>query len=139
MRTAASVLSACLLGSLLSASVAAGDLTVSGRYEHRTDGGSLEMLGGLVCFYPDDESAKRLPRPPKTSSLTWFCFQNSKTAMNQLGIHDRSSGLKRCGSRGRAEVRIDRYSAYLKEGDGFDTARLRAVLRKSPPESIPCA
>ena len=108
MTTATSVLSACLLGYLMSASAAAGAVTVTGTYGHRTDDESLQMLGGLLCFRPDEASAKRLPRPPRTSSLTWFCFQNSKTAMKQLGINDGPSGRTKRGSRGRAAVRIGR-------------------------------
>ena len=138
MKANALALFACIVSAFVAGPARSADaISVSGHYEHRTDSESREMLGGLVCFFPDEQSAKLLPRPVETTKLTWFCFRNYKTAMKHLRI-GQGGAPRQCGFQGEAQVRIDRYSAYLGEGDDFDTARLRSVLRASAPRPIPC-
>lgn len=94
------------------------------------------MLGGRVCFYPSPESAARLPRAPGDMRLAWFCLRNSVRAKALLGTG--AAVGKACGANGQARISVDEYRAYSGEGDGFDTARLRAVPWRADPQPIPC-
>jgi hypothetical protein len=112
--------------------LALAQTTLSGHYEYRTDAESLEILGDLVCFYPNAQSAKLLPRPHTKLKSPWFCFNNSG-AKALLGIQHRS-----CGAAGTATVIVSGYKAYLGEGGGFDTAALQSVKSHSNKKIIAC-
>jgi len=134
-RYAATVFLAAFL--LSGACMAESSLALSGRFEHRTDPASLEMLGGLVCFYPSPESAKLLPRPPSDTRLAWFCFTNTENARKRLGIPGKAA-KGGCGYAGQATVRVVKYTPYLGEGDDFDTALLQSASHISKTAVIPC-
>jgi hypothetical protein len=112
-------------------------ISISGRYEYRTDTESMEMLGGLVCFYPNIKSVNLLPRPQTDQRMYWFCFKNSAQAQQLFGVVTKSS-QSNCGVTGSAIVTISGYEAYLGEGDGFDTAILQAVKDNSDKKIISC-
>ena len=117
--------------------MAESGLTLTGRFEHRTDPTSLEMLGGLVCFYPSLESAKSLPRPQTDTRLAWFCFTNKTKSKKLLGIP--KEGKKGgCGYTGQATVQVRKYTPYLGEGDSFDTALLQSASSISKIKVLPC-
>ncbi|HYN53125.1 MAG TPA: hypothetical protein VES38_00280 [Methylotenera sp.] len=127
----------CILLTLNSLALAETGLTLTGRYEYRTDSESLEMLGGLVCFYPNTESAKLLPRPQTDQRLSWFCFKNEVQSKKLFGIPTKSTKTN-CGLTGTATVQVNEYEAYLGEGDSFDTAALQLVKGNSNTEVISC-
>jgi hypothetical protein len=126
----------CALFSVASLAFADTSLLLTGRYEYRTDAESLEMLSGLVCFYPNKDSGKLLPRPPTDKRLSWFCFTNIKQSKRLLGI-PLSTSIN-CGLTGTATVHVNGYEAYLGESDGFDTAALQSVKGNSNAKIISC-
>jgi len=102
--------------------VTQADLLLNGRYEFKTDGGTPDMLGDNVCFYPDGTSAKRLPRTKTDQRLAWFCFSNTAHAKKLLRLDLQQKAD--CGASGTATVRVKNYQVYAEEGDGVDTAQL---------------
>jgi hypothetical protein len=136
MRT--DTLSIALLACLSSgAGLAGSDSSLAGRYVYRSDAQSVEMLGGLVCFYPDGGSAKLLPRSESDRRLAWFCFRNDAQAKLLLGIEKLNAG-DGCGLQGTAQVRIAEYSLAKQDSDDFDSALLRSVSHLSSPEPVDC-
>lgn len=119
----------CVLFSVANMVFADTSLSLTGRYEYKTDSESLQMLGGLVCFYPNKESAKLLPRPSTDKRLSWFCFANKKQSKKLLDIP--LNAKKNCGLAGTATVQLTEYKAYKGEGDGFDSAILQSVNKNS--------
>lgn len=117
--------------------LAGSSLTLTGRYEYRTDSESLEMLGSLVCFHPSSNSAKLLPRPKSDKRLAWFCFKNEAQSKELLGIPAQKNAAD-CGVTGEATIRVNEYAAYIDEGDGFDTALLQSVSSRAQPKALPC-
>lgn len=117
--------------------IAQSNLTLSGRFEHRTDPESLDMYQNLVCFYPSPESAKLLPRPENDGRLAWFCFKNDEASKTLLGIPQKEV-KNSCGYEGEAIVQVEKYAAYLGEGDGFDVALLQSASNISELKSLPC-
>lgn len=132
-----SVLSALLLFSSLGTNATATEITLSGRYEYRTDEESLDIVGRQVCFFPSASSAGKVPRPASDKRISWFCFSNSETAARMLGFSLKAPA-KACGIRGQAMVTVSDYILYTKEGDGNDVATLRTVVQQSAPETLPC-
>lgn len=112
------------------------DTTLTGRYEYRSDPQSMEMLGGLVCFHPDRESARRLPRPASDRNA-WFCFRNDKQAKALLRLNDTTAGHE-CGVQGMAEVRVAGYTFAKPDSDDVDSALLLAASGVTVPEPLAC-
>jgi hypothetical protein len=109
----------------------------SGHFELRTDEISRDILGNQICFYPTPETARRAPRDKNDKRLVWFCFSNTETAMNVLGI----AGTKQndgCGFKGAAEVSVSKYVVLRGEGDDNDRAELVNAKEISTPAVIPC-
>lgn len=94
--------------------MAESGLILTGRFEHRTDPKNLEMLGGLVCFYPFPEFAKSLPRPQTDTRLAWLCFTNKVKSKQLLGIPP-ERGKGGCGCTGQTTVQAIKYAPYLGE------------------------
>lgn len=117
--------------------MAESGLALSGRFEYRNDPTSLEMLGGLVCFYPSAESAQLLPRPQTDMRLAWFCFTNDMESKKLLDI-PREAKEGGCGYTGEATVQVTKYTLHAGEGDGFDTATLQAASNIPQPRTLPC-
>lgn len=132
-----SVQAALLLLASLGAHAVAAAMTLSGRYEYRTDPESLDVIGRQVCFFPSEPSARQVPRPAGDRRLPWFCFSNPEAAARMLGLR-LDPPHKNCGVRGNATVTVDNYVLYTKEGDGNDIATLMSVVRQSKPEPLPC-
>lgn len=131
---AAAFLSALLL---VGECIAEPSLTFTGRFEHRTDPESLEMLGGLICFYPSYETAQSLPRPHADTRLAWFCFTNKEVVERLMGIAEIEEKGD-CGYVGHATVEIVSYIPYLGGGDGFDTAQIQSVRDLSSIKALAC-
>ena len=131
-------LTTLLLLSSICAHAASAEMTFSGRYEFRTDQESLDMLGKQVCFFPSGSSARQVPRPVGDKRLPWFCFSDSEAAARMLGFR-LTTPAQGCGVGGRATVTVSSYVLYTKEGDGNDMADIKAVIRKTGPESLPCS
>lgn len=113
----------------------AGEITLEGTYERRTDAYSRQVLGDAVCFIPSEKFEKTLPRPADDERRAWFCFSNRAAAMKALALPARG---KACGMRGRATVAVSGYLVGKGDGESVDTARLERVLAKSAPRPIPC-
>lgn len=135
--TVLAAVSASAVSTVTNASLAANEISVSGRYEYRTDAQSLEMLGDMPCFYPGPESAKLLPRPAGDKRLAWFCFKNKEESKKLLNIPEQIKG-KNCGISGQAVLKVANYVSYNGEGDGVDTAVLVTVTEKSAPRKLAC-
>ncbi|MGW8392347.1 hypothetical protein [Pseudoduganella sp. HUAS MS19] len=125
----------CVLST--AASAAPSTLTLSGRYEYRTDPASLEMLDGRVCFYPTGRSATLLPRPASDQRLPWFCFKNDAQAKKLLGLPGQRQAPA-CGVAGEATVKVADYVVFLEQADGYDTAVLHAVSGRKEAGPLPC-
>lgn len=125
------------LGMFNSACAMAAPLTFEGRYEFRTDDGSLDVLGKQVCFYPSAPTAVLVPRPPGDRRLPWFCFANSRKAATMIGFNLLRK-TSSCGVAGEARVTVAHYRRYAGAGDGNDVATLTTVLSKSVPKPLPC-
>ncbi|WP_148042270.1 hypothetical protein [Pseudomethylobacillus aquaticus] len=129
---------AVLLLAIVSTQVAAEEtITLSGRFEYRTDPISLDIIGRQVCFFPTEHSAHLVPRPRGDNRLPWFCFSNSAAAAKMLGFRLTVS-TDACGVSGSATLTVSHYVAYPEEGDGNDVATLNFVQKKTKPEPIPC-
>ncbi len=127
-------LTTCLIPCI---AIAASEITLSGRYEYRSDNESQDMIGDFVCFFPEADSAKRLPRAQNDKRMAWFCFANKTGSKNLLGISE--AGKKsECGLVGTATVQITAYQPSQGEGDDFDTAQLQAVLNSTKPQTLSC-
>lgn len=127
----------CILLSIINLAFADTSLSLIGRYEYRTDPESMEMLGGFVCFYPNTESIKILPRSENPKQRIWFCFRNKAESKKLLALPTQQF-KSNCGFVGTANIRVNSYEAYYGEGDGFDTALLQSVVSHSKPKDISC-
>jgi hypothetical protein len=116
---------------------ASPSMTLSGKYEYRTDPESIEVVGDFVCFYPSSKSAALLPRPKSDRRLPWFCFSNHHKAKEIFGLSAHIDGAV-CGFTGEATIHVSEYITYRGEGDGFDTARLQAASGVTKPKALPC-
>ena len=114
---------------------ATASVEVSGRYEYRTDAQSMDILGDVVCFFPDEASVSKVPRSPRAKRTLWFCFSAESGARSALGIPVTSSS---CGYAGTARVGISSYRPYLGEGDDHDVADLVRVIDSTRPVEITC-
>jgi hypothetical protein len=111
-----------------------GSITVTGRFERRTDD---EMIGDVLCFFPEGMSSSLIPRSKEDQRLPWFCFKNQREAQALL----RAAGNPKkasCGFVGRATVIVSSYVVDLSETETFDTAQLDRVLSSSQPGFIKC-
>jgi hypothetical protein len=124
----------CFIGTV----AASADVTVEGRFEQRTDRESIEILGGAVCFYPNEKSAGLFTRRPYDLRLPWFCFTNTARAKQLLVKSSTEDNAAACGVTGSATVRVANYAAYSGQGSGFDTALLQAVVRSTKARALPC-
>jgi hypothetical protein len=127
----------CIFFILSNLALAETEPTLTGRYEYRTDPESWAMLDGLVCFYPNEESVKFLPRPKTYQRLSWFCFRNVAESKKLLGITTKNTTTN-CGMAGTASVKASDYEPYLGEGGNFDTAILQSVISNSNVKDISC-
>lgn len=128
-------LAVALLLLLAAAAARAGELTLEGTFERRTDAYSKRVLGDAVCFVPDEKHASALPRPAGDERRAWFCFTNRAQAMKAFAIAPARQG---CGLRGNATVTVSGYAVSRGDGESVDTARLERVLAKGAPRAIPC-
>jgi len=114
----------CLLLTLNSLALAETGLTLTGRYEYKPDD---ELLGDIVCFYPNAATAKRLPRPENDHRLSWFCFDNIAQSKKMLNI----SSTSHCDITGTVTVSVNHYKVFAEAADGYDTAVLQSVKNNS--------
>lgn len=112
----------------------AGAITVSGKYEHRTED---EMIGDVLCFFPKGPSAKLIPRGKDDRRLSWFCFKDQATAKAELKVLVRPPAGS-CGFSGQATIVISGYVVDLRETETYDTARLDRVVSSTAPKAILC-
>jgi hypothetical protein len=120
---------------LLASAAHAGELTLEGTFERRTDAYSKRVLGDAVCFVPDEKHAAALPRPAGDERRAWFCFTNRAHAVKAFAIPPGRTG---CGTRGSATITVSAYVVSKGDGESVDTARLERVLAKGAPRPIPC-
>jgi len=114
--------------------IASEELTLAGKYEYRTDSESLEYIGNLVCFFPNDETAKLVKRVKKSKRMVWFCFVPNNEAKIELNVPEMQT--KHCGYTGQASIIVTNY----KDLGGFqsDTAKLKNVVSLGKVTEIPC-
>lgn len=112
-----------------------GSIIVSGKYQEYRP---LTLLGGELCFYPDDETGYLIPRDlididgQKDSRMPWFCFRNQAEAKENFDILDDEifdDKTIEC-IEGKATVRVSQYVVNLFPGAAFDTAYLDEVISK---------
>lgn len=111
-----------------------GNITVTGRFERRTDD---EMIGDVLCFFPEGKTANLIPRGKNDKRIPWFCFENQINAQTLLqvgGVPKKGS----CGFSGRATVAVSSYVVDLTETETYDRAHLDRVVSTSKPRKIKC-
>lgn len=96
-----------------------GPVEVVGEYRAHMDFPAVEE----PCFFVDDSVSARLPRFPNDVRRSWFCFENARQAVEQLGPPDSIS---------RARIVIDRFRYHYQHTDVYNVARLARVLERSP-------
>jgi hypothetical protein len=95
-----------------------GEIEMSGRVAPHPEGSGLEL-----CFFPDRESASRLPRMLHDERTVWLCFANHVQAREALGFEE-----------GRATLVLDDYRTVAERGEVVDSGRLVRVLAAVPLE-----
>lgn len=114
-----------------------GTLTLGGRFERRQDAETLDWRGDRVCFFPEAEAVKKLPRSFPTNKPAMFCFSNSRSAVALLKLPAvPATGF--CGFSGTATVTISRYVVENGIGETYDLAMLGQVADVSPLANIAC-
>lgn len=114
-----------------------GTLTLGGRFERRQDAETLDWRGDRVCFFPEAEAVKKLPRSFPTNKPAMFCFSNSRSAVSLLKLPAvPATGF--CGFSGTATVTISRYVVENGIGETYDLAMLGQVADVSPLANIAC-
>lgn len=113
-----------------------GSITVSGNYQELYP---ETLLGGELCFYPDNETGYLIPRDPNLwgpgngdTRTPWFCFNNQDKAKEIFGINDTkifSDKTVEC-IQGRATVQVSNYVVDKLESEVFDTANLDKIISK---------
>jgi hypothetical protein len=112
-----------------------GTIVVSGAFTIRLDETSVQLIGKRVCFLPEGETRKLIPRD-NDRRTPWFCFSNQAVAEKLLQIPEQENGS--CGVTGTAEIVISDYMVDKAEGDVFDTAKLVKIISRSTPSQLPC-
>jgi hypothetical protein len=115
-----------------------GRVIVEGEYyqgePNNTHGGSI------TCFYPDMDTAAKLPRTMNGERIERFCFDNhgldaaaafhiSTEAFNDPSI---------CSVRGGATIVLSTYHVLTAEIGGSDMASLEQVISASAPQAVKC-
>ena len=110
------------------------ELILNGKYEYRTDSESLEYLGDLVCYFPNEETAKLIKRTKKSKRMVWFCFVPNNEAKIALNVPKKKTN--HCGFTNPTSIIVTNY----KDLGGFqaDTAKLEKVLSLGKVTEIPC-
>lgn len=112
--------------------------TITGQATRRTDEDSLDIMGDVVCFWPDAASVSLLPpRAPYDQRSVWFCFDNSRAASRKLGLAGEPATLG-CGVQATATLVISDYHVLQEDMSGSDMATLVEVLSVTPREAIEC-
>lgn len=114
-----------------------GELTLTGRFERLQDSITLDWRGDRVCFYPDTTQAKLLPRVFASNKPAMFCFNNTRSAINALGLPPQPPAGA-CGMVGTATVDISRYVVENGMGETYDLATLVKADNVSPLKPVPC-
>ena len=95
-----------------------GEVELRGSYRPHPEYPELREL----CFYPDEESASRLPRFPNDVRTSWLCFSNQAEAQRELGALPEA---------GTATILIDDFHYLFQPSDVYNAARLVSVLSRS--------
>lgn len=120
-----------------------GSITVSGKYEELYPEG---LLGGELCFYPDNETGYLIPRDSSLwgqgngdTRTPWFCFKNQDKAKEMFDINDNKIfGNKTIECiQGKATIEVSNYIVDKAESEVFDTADLNKIISKEN-YSTPC-
>jgi len=120
-----------------------GSITVSGKYvEYNPE----TMLGGYLCFFPDEKTGYLIPREPDfwgpgnpDTREPWFCFEDQAGAKKLFGINDQKifkDSAVECLS-GPATVTVSHYVTDRLESETFDRAQLDKVI-SSQKYSLSC-
>lgn len=113
-----------------------GTITVSGKYHEWSPDG---LLGGILCFYPDETTGHLIPRDPDMwgpgqgdERIPWFCFKDQEKAKEMFGLNDDeifSDKTVEC-LEGKATVTVSNYVVDKMESSVFDTAELNKIVSK---------
>src|SRR5690606_10463344 len=93
-----------------------GQVTLTGRFEHFPP--EDEFFPQVVCFFPDEDSARRLPVVETDQRTVWFCFDNVEEARQVFG----GPGT------GTATVTIDSYTINSYPSEVVNTAILLEAI-----------
>jgi hypothetical protein len=85
-------------------------------------------IGG-VCFTPDAESAKLLPKKAGDTRSAWFCFTEQKSAITQFGwSEEMNSNCDGISAKAKIVIDLDSYEIFSKQTVGFDKTNLVKVI-----------
>lgn len=114
-----------------------GSLTLGGRFERLQDSITLDWRGDRVCFFPTAAQVKQLPRAFAASKPAMFCFNNTRAAIQALGLPPQPPAGA-CGMAGTATVSISRYVVENGMGETYDLATLVKAENVSPLNPVAC-
>jgi len=114
-----------------------GGLTLKGRFDRLQDATTLDWRGDRVCFFPEAEDARQLPRAFSSSKPAMFCFSNTRAAIAALGLPSQPPAGA-CGMTGTATVSISRYVVENGMGETYDLATLVKAVNVSPLMTVAC-
>lgn len=114
-----------------------GELSLKGRFDRLQDSVTLDWRGDRVCFFPEAEYARQLPRAFSSSKPAMFCFGNTRTAIAALGLPPQPPAGA-CGMTGTATVSISRYVVENGMGETYDLATLVKAANMSPLKTVAC-
>jgi hypothetical protein len=108
----------------------AGELVLDGLYSYY--GQNDEVIGDQVCFYPEKEFTRFIPRERNDHRDAWFCFRNTSQAKAIFAIdHSLFDDPTVCSVNGVGTIKISKYMVDQTEGDVNDLADLVEVTKKS--------
>lgn len=118
-----------------------GSIVVSGKYNVRKSGPDYPevVLGGKLCFYPDNATGYLIPRDPNLwgpgsgdARMPWFCFKDQYKAKEMFGInYDEIFSDKTIECiQGKATIEVSDYVVDKLESAVFDTANLNKIISK---------
>jgi len=109
-----------------------GSVIIEGEFTYSKTDEDQEVIGDQVCFYPIKKDGKLIPRE-KDLRDPWFCFKDTKRAIDLLGISKLIKDPKVCNISGNATVELTNYVVDKAETETNDIADLVKVIKESKP------
>jgi len=108
-----------------------GNLTLSGKYREYNQ---ANLLGEMLCFYPDEASEALIPREAEDTRQAWFCFDDQEAAKAMFEINEKDTFEDTAVEciEGKATIEISNYVTDLLATEVFDEAKLEKIITKEP-------